>query len=259
MLLALQQDVIYGPLRSRRYGISLGLNLMPCSYKLCSFDCVYCHYGRTGTRALDLTPHREDLPHPEYVIGAMERALQRVGRLDLITFSGNGESTLHPEFAALVDEVVALRDRYQPDARVALLSNSTGLLRAEVRRALARIDLPVLKLDAGTERTFGAVNRPARAVHFDEIVDFLAAQPDIIVQTVMIAGAPANTGAAELAAYYALLARIRPREVHLYSIDRPVPDARIALVPPGRLKAIAQEGQRRTGVPIKAYFEEKQA
>jgi wyosine [tRNA(Phe)-imidazoG37] synthetase (radical SAM superfamily) len=134
------------------------------------------------------------------------------------------------------------------------LSNSTGLLWPEVRAAIERIDLPIMKLDAGTETTFTAMNRPAAGIRFEDIVARLVAQKDIYIQTVLVGGHPANSGEEELAAYFDLLARIRPLEVHLHSIDRPVPDAGIALIPPERLEAIAAEGTCRTGVPIRAFY-----
>jgi wyosine [tRNA(Phe)-imidazoG37] synthetase (radical SAM superfamily) len=193
------------------------------------------------------------------VVRALEKALPSAGHLDLITFSGNGEPTLYPGFAELVDVVAELRNRYQPNARIALLSNSTGLLLPEVRRALGRIDLPVLKLDAGTEHTFRVINRPASGVHFAKLVELLIAQEDIYIQTVLVDGKPMNVHTDELAAYFGLLAQIKPREVHLYSIDRPVPNANISLVPPDRLEAIAARGSAQIGVPIKAYYSGKQA
>ncbi len=253
MVYMLQQGVIYGPIQSRRYGRSLGINLSPCRDKLCSFDCIYCHYGRTRRHTLDVTEHRAELPGAAEVARKLAAALPRAGPLDLITFSGNGEPTLHPAFPEIVEAVVALRERHQPAARVALLSNATGLLRPEVREALSRLDLPILKLDAGTEETFRAINGPAAGIDFAELVSLLAAQPRVYLQTVLLDGEPANTTPGELEAYCRLLRRIGPLEVHLHSIDRPVAHRTIRLVPAGRLRELARRIGDQAGVPVRAF------
>jgi wyosine [tRNA(Phe)-imidazoG37] synthetase (radical SAM superfamily) len=153
----------------------------------------------------------------------------------------------------LVDAVVKLRDKYRPFVSVALLSNATGLVHAEVRESVAKLDLPVFKLDCGTEETFEAMNRAAREISFNAIVDLLSSVKGIVLQTVLVDGTPSNTGPAELTAYFAHLKRIRPKEVHMYSIDRPVPDTRISLVPPERLAQIAAQAEAETGVPVRTF------
>ncbi len=253
MVLPLKKDVLYGPVNSRRYGRSLGINLSPRTYKLCSFNCVYCHYGLTNKCTLDVAPYAEDLPSLDTVVRELTQTLQTPLELDQITFSGNGEPTLHPQFAPLVEAVVELRDRFRPSARVALLSNATGLRYQKVRRSIGGIDLPVFKLDAGTPAMFRAMNRPARSVTFAELVEFLCGMNGIYLQTVFTEGKPCNCSSDELAAYSALLRRIRPKEVHVYSIDRPVPQADISLVPPQRLTQIATQLEHETGVCIRAY------
>ena len=254
MLLNLQEGILYGPVNSRRYGRSLGINLMPGAYKLCSFNCVYCHYGWTRTCTMDMQSHAADLPAFEKVVSSLEEALKKPIRLDLITFSGNGEPTLYPRFPELVDAVVTLRNRYKPDARVALLSNATGLVLKEVRECVAKIDLPVLKLDAGTEEVFQAINRPAQGIHLKGIVECLSSLENIYLQTVFMDGSPSNTGPGALSVYYELVKKIHPREVHLYSIDRPVPNRQIVLVSPERLEAIAGRILEKTGIPARAYY-----
>ena len=199
MLLSLQKGVLYGPVNSRRYGRSLGINLMPTDEKWCSFNCVYCHYGLTRHCTLDMGKAAAKLPSTDTVVAALEDALRSSMELDLITFSGNGEPTLYPDFARLADAVVGLRDRYRPSADVALLSNATGLVKQDVRDAIAGIDLPVLKLDAGTARTFRAVNRPAKGISYEDIVELLTSLDDIYVQTVLVDGSPSNCGPEEIA------------------------------------------------------------
>jgi wyosine [tRNA(Phe)-imidazoG37] synthetase (radical SAM superfamily) len=253
MVLQLKQGILYGPVNSRRYGKSLGVNLMPGSYKLCSFNCQYCHFGWTDKRAVDLSESEADLPTPDAVAAEVERAAKSSLEFRLITFSGNGESTLHPQFPEIVDRVVAIRDRRRPDAKVALLSNSTGLARPEVRECIAKLDLPVLKLDAGTAKTFKAINRPAPEVDYDTIVEQLCSLDNIYIQTVLVGGTPSNTSLEDLDAYFVKIKQIKPLEVHMYSIDRPVPNTKITLVPPKRLREIAAEGEAETGVRIRAF------
>ena len=253
MLLELEQGILYGPVNSRRYGRSLGINLMPSEYKFCSFNCVYCHYGHTRVCSMDTASQADRLPALGEVTAALEKALRAKPKLDVITFSGNGEPTLYPQFAELVDEVVRLRDEYLPDARLTLLSNSSGLEREAARRVLDKIDLPMLKLDAGIERTFRAVNRPCRAVSFERIVQRLIELTRKYLQTVFLDGTPSNVTDEELTAYTNLVARIKPVEVHLYSIDRPVPNIRIKLVSPERLEAIAERIRTEAGVPARPF------
>lgn len=253
MLLPLQMGILYGPVHSRRYGRSLGINLMPSQFKLCSFNCIYCHYGWTKVRAMDPATHDAEMPSMRDVVAKVEQALKSSTEFELITFSGNGEPTLYPGFAELATEIVSLRDAYRPFVSVALLSNATGLVHQDVRESISKLDLPVFKLDCGTEETFQAMNRPTPEVGFAQIIELLASLRDINLQTVMIDGTPSNTTHAELQAYTEKVGRIRPREVHMYSIDRPTPDAHITLVPPDRLREIAAYVEDETGVPVKTF------
>jgi wyosine [tRNA(Phe)-imidazoG37] synthetase (radical SAM superfamily) len=257
MLLSLHRGIIYGPVNSRRLGPSLGINLIPGDYKLCSFNCVYCHYGWTKKQTLDFSESLQDLPTVAAVAQAVEPVAASPLAFDFFTFSGNGEPTLHPNFPHVVDEVVRLRNRYRPSTRIALLSNSTGLFREEVRACIPKIDLPVFKLDAGSEETFQAMNRPAPGIRLARIVDLLASLEDICVQTVLVEGRPSNVGDDELEAYFHQIRRIKPREVHIYSIDRPVPKEDIFLVSPERLKEIAGRGEQATGTSIRPFSRQR--
>jgi wyosine [tRNA(Phe)-imidazoG37] synthetase (radical SAM superfamily) len=175
-------------------------------------------------------------------------------QFDFLTFSGNGEPTLHPRFAELVDEVVAIRNQHRPRVKVALLSNSSGLVNPSVRERIAKIDIPIFKLDAGSERKFRLINRPVKDVDFTEMLNLLCSLNDIYIQTIFIQGSPANVSKEDLKAYFGQLQRIQPIEAQIYSIDRPVPKTQIALVSPERLKEIASQGQRETGVKITPFF-----
>ncbi|MGD8924322.1 MAG: radical SAM protein [Syntrophobacterales bacterium] len=254
MLIPLQRGILYGPVNSRRLGKSLGINLMPSEYKLCSFNCVYCHYGWTRKPTMDTSKYIQDLPTFDHVVKAVDEAARSSLQFDFLTFSGNGEPTLHPRFPELVDEVVAIRNQHRPRVKVALLSNSSGLVNPGVRESIAKIDIPIFKLDAGSEKKFRLINRPAGGVNFTEILNLLCSLNDIYIQTIFIQGSPANVSKEDLKAYFGQLQRIQPVEAQIYSIDRPVPKAQIALVSPERLKEIASQGQRETGVKINPFF-----
>jgi wyosine [tRNA(Phe)-imidazoG37] synthetase (radical SAM superfamily) len=253
VLLPLKPGILYGPVKSRRYGLSLGVNLMPVRYKVCTFNCVYCHFGWTARLQSDAAGCERDLPTVADVVSAVESAARSTADFGLITFSGNGEPTVHPGFSQLVEEISQLRDRWRPEARLALLSNSCGLGNEAVRGSLARVDLPIFKLDAGTEETFQALNRPATGIRLSKLVDRLASLESIILQTALVDGELSNTGERELAAYAELVAHIRPREVHLYSIDRAVPMKGLVLVPPARLSEIARRLEQGSGVRFRAF------
>jgi wyosine [tRNA(Phe)-imidazoG37] synthetase (radical SAM superfamily) len=254
MVLPLQDDVLYGPIHSRRLGQSLGINLLPSTYKLCSFNCLYCHYGWTEVQTLDVEPHALDLPQLKRVAERIRVALRSALEFDYLTFSGNGEPTLHPQFAEIVDQVVRLRDQYRPGVRLALLSNSTGLYRPDVRDCIGKIDLPIFKLDAGTAELFARINRPVRGVKFSAILDGLASLDQPHIQTLFVDGSPSNVTAKQLDAYMQHISRIKPAEVQIYSIDRPVPDRHLVRVTPQRLSDIARLGEAETGVPFRAFW-----
>lgn len=166
--LSLQRGVIYGPVDSRRLGRSLGINLLPTGYKLCAFDCIYCEYGRT--KALTTKAKGGPFPTVGVVLRKVEEALRQVPDLKYATFSGNGEPTLHPHFDALVEGVVHLRDEIRPEVKSAILSNSALVGKEEIREALVKLDLRIMKLDAGDPLTWRAINRPAPSLDFETVV-----------------------------------------------------------------------------------------
>ncbi len=254
MMLSLQPGIIYGPVNSRRLGKSLGINLMPGKYKLCSFNCVYCHYGWTKKHAATFEPFADDLPTRDKVVAAIKEAMQSSTEFSYITFSGNGEPTLYPEFPRLVDDVVRLRDKYRPAVKIGLLSNSSGLTLPGVREVITKIDYPMFKLDAGTEQIFKAINRPAEGIGFEGIIKQLYALDNILVQSLIVDGSPGNIDDDELEVYFNHLIEINPLEVHLYSIDRPVPKTELRLVPPDKLETIAERGRQKTGLNIRAFY-----
>lgn len=242
---ALFDDVIFGPVHSRRLGLSLGVNLLPPSAKICSFDCAYCECGwnaeRRGVRRFnDRETVRERL-------AATLRRMAAEGRLpDVITFAGNGEPTLHPDFEAIIGDTIVLRDELAPAARVSVLSNATQLHRDDVRRALDRVDNNILKLDSAFDETVRRMNRPQSASYsvartVEELCRF---EGRMILQTMFlrgeVGGLPVdNTTEEEVAAWLALVARIRPRQVMVYSLDRDTPCPTLERVPREELQRIA--------------------
>ena len=246
MQTVLFHSTIYGPIRSRRLGMSLGINLMPNDGKICSFDCLYCEAGFNAQG-----PGKDGVPSRETVKKQLKRKLEEMQAdgqpLDVITFSGNGEPTLHPEFKKVVEDVLMLRDRYYPDAKVSVLSNSTMAGKPAVAEALLKVDNNILKLDSALPHTFRLLNRPVSQNCLPEgvIADLMKFEGKCVVQTIMTRGEydgerVDNTTDEELDALLAAYLQIKPREVMLYSIDRKTPAENLEKVSPEELKRIAQ-------------------
>ena len=190
-MIQLQRNIVYGPVNSRRLGVSLGLNILPTKTKVCSFDCLYCQYG--WTEDFNDNTLIKVLPSKAEILEALESQLKEMNyEPDYITFSGNGEATLHPEFGAIVDGVIELRNKYTPHAKTTILSNSTQLFKTEVREALAKLDERIMKLDAGYEEMLKQYNRPAKYVYLDVITDVLTEMKDITIQTLFTSGPMGN-------------------------------------------------------------------
>ena len=249
---------VFGPVRSRRLGVSLGINLMPADGKLCTFDCIYCECGFNA----DHRPHRPR-PTRREVAEALERQLQKMADEgtppDVLTFAGNGEPTAHPEFAAIVDDTLALRDRYFPQAQVSVLSNSTMLHRPEVVAALRKVDNNILKLDTVSDDYVRRVDRPAAAFSAAKVVDALAAfKGHVVVQTLFMGGEhdgrPVdNTGEEYVGPWIEALRRISPQKVMVYTIDRETPAPLLRKAAPETLDAIA-ERVREAGFEVEVGY-----
>ena len=251
-------DIVFGPLKSRRFGISLGINLLPANKKICSFNCIYCECGLTKpepvVKALLFKPSRIRHSLEERFKALLHENIYP----DSLTFAGNGEPTLHPQFAVIVDDVVKLRDTWFPKARVTVLSNATMLHKKSVRGALLRIDSNVLKLDAGTQSTFNQINRPSKAIMLDAIVNRLCDfNGHVIIQTMFLRGVlndqPVdNTTEAEVSAWLGHLGRIRPKLVMIYPIDRRTPVESLQKITAAELDAIATR-VRQIGINAEVY------
>lgn len=238
-------STIFGPIHSRRLGVSLGVNLMPSDGKICSFDCLYCEAGFNAQGV-----GKSGLPSKEKVAGDLEKKLSEMSAagdsLDVITFSGNGEPTLHPEFPEIVDEVIRIRDRYYPAAKISVLSNSTRIFDKDVADALRRVDNNILKLDSAVEDTMRLIDRPnSPEFTVSRVVGSLKQfEGQGIIQTMFLRGEhngqPVdNTTEAEIDALISAYKDIRPLEVMIYSIDRSTPEEMLIKIERPELERIA--------------------
>ncbi len=252
MLLDLKRAATYGPVASRRLGRSLGINLLGSAAKVCTFDCLYCQYGWTPPDALAGDAHGR-LPGVDEVLAQVEGALARLAEPPAyLTFSGNGEPTLHPRFGAIVDGVRAVRDRLAPSARTAILSNSTRVGDPAVRAALARLDVRIMKLDAGDEATFRRFNRPRGGVTFAQVLEGLRALGGVTVQALFADGPDGNAGSDEVRAWLDAVVSVRPVAAQIYTLARGYPSDRIGPVG-ARLLGAIRDRLRAFGVPAVAY------
>jgi wyosine [tRNA(Phe)-imidazoG37] synthetase (radical SAM superfamily) len=247
--MALHEGVVYGPIRSRRLGRSLGINLTPANTKLCSFNCTYCQYGwSTPSRVEDRRP-LESWPSPQVVVRAVSRVLRTFAAqgesIDRLTLAGHGEPTMHPRFAEVVDALRALRDKVVPGVPIAVLSNASTLERADVRSALATIDERYMKLDAGDTKILRAVNGSTMPI--ETLVQGLSTIKNIVVQAMFVkdrTGRIDNTTDLAVINWVVALQRIKPAAVHIYTIDRAPAWPYLQAVSAGRLQEIANQVSR---------------
>lgn len=244
---------IFGPIHSRRLGVSLGINLMPADGKLCSFNCIYCECGFNED-------FRPTLPRPtrEEVREALEARLIDMAhngpRPDVLTFAGNGEPTAHPHFAEIIDDTLALRDAYCPQAKVSVLSNSTFICKPAVFEALKRVDNNILKLDTVDADYIWQIDRPVGRYDVDSIIEGMKAfQGHVIIQTMFLKGGYQgrdmnNTGDRYVLPWLETVKAIRPGKVMIYTIDRETPDHDL-------LKATHEELDRIGALVREAGFE----
>ena len=244
-------SIVYGPIRSRRLGVSLGVNLMPTTAKLCTFDCVYCECGWNQPILHPTLPTRNEVRE------ALRTQLSTLqSQLDVITFSGNGEPTLHPDFLGIIEDTCALRDEYCPQAKVSVLSNSTQLGRKDVVEALRLCDNRILKLDSAIDTTMRLVDKPVNAqLTVGQVVEWLKAfDGDFTLQTCFLRGnyegqVIDNTTDEELRAWYEVVDKLHPKQVMIYVIDRETPLKTLEKRPAEKMEAIAAP-LRKKGIDI---------
>jgi len=208
---------LFGPVNSRRLGLSLGVDLVP--YKYCPLNCVYCEVQTTT----HLVTKREEFFPVDEILGELDLFLRGRQQLDYITFSGNGEPTLHPEFGTIIDEVKQLRDSLAPNAKVAVLSNSTTVIRSSVQAALEKLDERIMKLDAGNATIFEIYNRPHPSFEFDRIIKGLASLNDVTIQALFAGGKDGNYSPGSILDWVDKIVEIKPRMVQIYTLDRGYP------------------------------------
>ena len=249
---------IFGPVHSRRLGISLGINLLPADGKVCSFDCIYCECGFNEDR-------RPTLPMPtrQEVALKLEAKLQEMtaqGQLpDVLTFAGNGEPTCHPHFAEIIDDVIQLRNQYCPGAKVSVLSNSTMIHRPQVHDALMRVDNNILKLDTVDPAYIKKVDHPNGTYDLPQIIERMKAfHGHIIIQTLFMRGqcqgeSIDNTGEAFVAPWLEVVKQIKPQQVMVYTIDRETPAQGLEKASREQLDAI-RDRVIAAGIPCSASY-----
>lgn len=252
MLLDLQKDIIYGPVHSRRLGRSLGINLLPLARKTCSFNCVYCQYGWTEI-------HRTEkignvlFPSVEDVRKALIKALTALKKPpSYITFSGNGEPTLHPHFGQMVKEVTVTRNELAPEAATAILSNSVLISRKDIREAILKLDVRIMKLDCGTPKMFRRYNQPCAGVDLEDITEGLAEMPCVTIQTLVSSGKSGNLEARNIKEWIKRIKKIKPVCVQLYTIDRGYPAKNLNPASKDDLNHIKKQAKK-AGIAIEIY------
>lgn len=249
-------EIVFGPIHSRRLGLSLGMNLLPYDGKLCSFDCIYCECGynkdfRTKTK----------LPDRENVKAALEDKLiqlqQEGTNIDVITFAGNGEPTMHPQFAVIIDDTIALRNQYFPDAKISVLSNAMHVAKESVFAALRKVDNNILKLDSAILDTVRLIDRPNSPEYTIEkqIERFKRFEGNFIMQTMFVKGSHNgkivdNTTEEEISAWLDAVKATNPKEVMIYTIDRETPEKNLEKVTLEELNRIG-ERVKQLGIEVK--------
>ncbi|PLX22257.1 MAG: radical SAM protein [Salinivirgaceae bacterium] len=241
-------DIVFGPVQSRRLGVSLGVNLLPTNSKVCTFDCIYCECGWT-----DKGENVGVLPKREQVVAKLESILSERKQnnlpIDAITFAGNGEPTMHPNFAEIINDTVKLRQKYYPEARISVLSNATLIHRPKVFHALQLVDDNILKLDSGIEETIRKINCPLGSFNLEKLItDLEAFEGGLTLQTMFIRGeyegaSVDNTTKDEIEQWLNVLKRIKPNKIMVYTIARDTAAEGIIAVSKIELEEIAEKAR----------------
>lgn len=252
-LLPLQDEIVYGPLQSRRLGRSLGINLLSTTCKVCSMNCCYCQYGWTDKFTNPGRGLRSFFPSLQEVALALRKAFKSGCKVDYLTFSGNGEPTLHPDFPAIVDLVIEMKGYLRCNAKLAILSNSTTCGDPAILAALQKIDQPMMKLDAGNQRTYARVNRGKPPVQHGDIIAGLRQLKTYIIQSMFVRGAIDNSTGTEVASWIETLKGLSPSEVQIYTLDRKPANSKLQKVSPDRLRKIAGLAAEATSLKVAVF------
>lgn len=247
MAVFLFDEIIFGPVKSRRLGVSLGINLLPLDYKYCNFDCIYCECGRTYKEKFTSKKFHRRIEVKENLAKVLAKMQKENNPPDVITFAGNGEPTTHPQFEEIINDTIEVRNKYFPNARIAVLSNATLLHKKSVFNALNKVDDNILKLDSAFDETIKLLNNPPPNFTVKKLVDNLKTfNGNLIIQTMFIEGTYKgidinNISETEISAWIKLLKEINPKKVMIYTIDRDTPSKGLKKVSPEILNDIAKK------------------
>jgi len=250
-------EIIFGPVKSRRLGVSLGVNLLPEDYKFCTYDCLYCECGWTLETNKKIELHSKEVIK-ETLEAKLKEMLSNNEIPDNITFAGNGEPTIHPAFAEIIDDTIELRNKYFPKAQISVLSNATQIHKQSVIDALNKVDQNILKLDSAVDSTFEIINQPKTSLNVAKLVDRLKVfQGQLIIQTMFIRGeykgvAFDNTTDYEVGEWIKILQHIKPKEVMIYPIARDTPLQGLEKISSEKLNEIGDKVTK-LGIKIKVY------
>lgn len=271
----LREETVFGPIFSRRLGNSLGINLLPEKGKICNFDCIYCECGWNRDGRNDTV-----IPTAEKVRTDLERMLKKLSSsgssprlgevaakrteecvpVDSITFSGDGEPTINPEFPQIIDDTLRLRDQYYPSAKVSVLSNATRVHIPEIFNALRKVDNPIMKIDAPTNELVAKINNPAPGYDVQRVIEALKQfKGNFVLQTCMLRSPDFDSSSPEVVGPMMDIVRLlKPREWMVYTIDRPTPMQGLQKFSPQEMKALVQPiiDERITKVQIKGSVED---
>ncbi len=248
MPIPLQKKIIYGPIRSRRFGQSLGINLLPVDGKLCSFDCIYCQYGETVKDKTDF-PEADEVR--EVFLSFLNEQKELSQGLDWIMIAGNGEPTLHPQFGKIIETLVDVRDTLLPKIPIGILSNSSTAYRPEIRHELLKLDGRFMKLDAGSRKDFVKINRPAVPAQWDRIISGLIQLRPMVVQSLFVTGVFDNTTDESVGDWVRMMQYVGPEAVQIYTVDRPPSVEGVKAVDSSVLHSIA--ARLRAATPIETF------
>ena len=243
-------QITFGPIQSRRLGVSLGVNLLPVDAKICSFNCIYCECG------FNTTMQQAPIPNREQVYEALETKLKSMlaenKTPDVITFAGNGEPTLHADFENIINDTIELRNKYCQSAKVSVLSNSTRIHKPSVFNALSRVDNNILKFDSAIDDTLKLIDQPNNEQFNVEwlITQLQKFNGKLIIQTMFLRGEFNgelfdNTTDVEVNAWLNALELIKPEKVMIYSTDRETPAKNLEKVSATELEIIANKAKDR--------------
>jgi wyosine [tRNA(Phe)-imidazoG37] synthetase (radical SAM superfamily) len=239
-------EIIFGPVHSRRLGVSLGINLLYLDAKFCNFNCVYCECGWTNNKI-----EKKDFHSRETVSAALKKKLQQMAENnklpDVITFAGNGEPTLHPDFETIINDTINIRNQLAPKCKIAVLSNATMLHRKSVFNALNKIENNILKLDSGIEDTIKLINQPLGKFSINELKENLKRfNSNLIIQTMFLKGkinskTIDNTSNTEIEKWLEIISEVKPKQVMIYTISRDTPLQTLQKIQKNKLNQIASK------------------